>query len=58
MIDPAIRLQVRARADYLCEYCHSPEDASAALFEIDHLIPRSLGGSDELVNLAQEKPTM
>lgn len=52
MIDPAIRLQVRARADYLCEYCHSSEDASAALFEIDHLIPRSLGGSDELVNLA------
>lgn len=52
MIDSAIRQQVRARADYLCEYCHSSEDASAALFEIDHLIPRSLGGSDELDNLA------
>nr|WP_245927647.1 HNH endonuclease [Aphanothece hegewaldii] len=52
MIDSTIRLQVRARANYLCEYCHSSEDASAALFEIDHLIPRSLGGSDELVNLA------
>ena len=33
---------VRNRADYLCEYCHSPEKISASRFTIDHLQPRSL----------------
>lgn len=36
----------------LCEYCHSPERSSSDIFTIDHLIPRSLGGSDEYDNLA------
>jgi HNH endonuclease len=43
---------VRNRADYLCEYCHSPEKISASRFTIDHLQPRSLDGSDEEDNLA------
>jgi hypothetical protein len=47
-----VRQQVRERASYLCEYCHSSEEASAARFEIDHIQPRSLGGSDQLDNLA------
>jgi 5-methylcytosine-specific restriction endonuclease McrA len=47
-----IRKQVRERAEYLCEYCHALEEASAAQFEIDHIHPRSLGGSDALENLA------
>jgi hypothetical protein len=51
-ISASIRRQVRQRAKALCEYCHSPEDASAALFAIDHILPRSLGGSDDVENLA------
>ena len=47
-----IRQLVRKRADFLCEYCHSSEEASAARFDIDHIFTRSLGGSDELGNLA------
>jgi HNH endonuclease len=43
---------IRERAKYLCEYCHSSERLSANRFTIDHVIPRSLGGSDELNNLA------
>lgn len=43
---------VRSRAAYLCEYCHSPEKISASRFTIDHLHPRSLGGSDTEENLA------
>jgi HNH endonuclease len=43
---------VRQRAKYLCEYCHSPERSSSSRFTLDHLIPQSLGGSDELDNLA------
>jgi hypothetical protein len=51
-ISKEIRQLVRARAKYLCEYCHSSEEGSAARFEIDHIQPQSLGGSDTLENLA------
>jgi HNH endonuclease len=47
-----IRNKVRQRAKSLCEYCHSAEDLSASLFEIDHIYPRSLGGLDDWINLA------
>ena len=47
-----IKQLVRQRADCLCEYCHSSERLSANRFTVDHLIPRSLGGSDDLDNLA------
>jgi HNH endonuclease len=43
---------VRNRADGLCEYCHSPEKISTSRFTLDHLQPRSLGGSDTEENLA------
>jgi hypothetical protein len=52
MLDKNIRQLVRERAKFLCEYCHSTEEASAALFDIDHILPQSLGGSDALSNLA------
>lgn len=51
-ISKEMRQQVRERAKYLCEYCHSSEEASAAQFEIDHIRPRSRGGADTFENLA------
>lgn len=51
-ISETFRQLVRERAKRLCEYCHSPEILSANRFTIDHLIPRSLGGSDQMSNLA------
>jgi hypothetical protein len=51
-INEAVKQFVRERANYLCEYCHSLELLSANRFTIDHIVPRSLGGSDELENLA------
>lgn len=51
-INNTTRLFVRKRAKYLCEYCHSPEYLSADQFTIDHLLPKSLGGSDDPDNLA------
>ena len=51
-IPTAVRLLIRQRASFLCEYCHSSEEISAARFEIDHIQPRSLGGSDNIDNLA------
>jgi HNH endonuclease len=55
-INDQIRKLVRERAKCLCEYCHSSEEASAAKFAIDHILPQSLGGSDELDNLALACP--
>lgn len=50
-VNEATKKLVRQRAKFVCEYCHSSE-ASAALFAIDHIIPQSLGGSDNPDNLA------
>jgi hypothetical protein len=51
-ITDTARQQVRERACFLCEYCHSPEKLSANRFTLDHLTPQSLGGSDDMENLA------
>jgi hypothetical protein len=51
-INDSIKRLVRQHADCLCEYCHSSERLSANRFTIEHLIPRSIGGSDGLDNLA------
>jgi HNH endonuclease len=51
-ISELIKQSVRERANYLCEYCHSLEILSANRFTIDHVVPRSLGGSDDIENLA------
>jgi HNH endonuclease len=43
---------IRQRAQFRCEYCHYPEFLSSAPLSIDHIQPQSLGGTDDLVNLA------
>jgi hypothetical protein len=52
MVPPSTRQLVRHRAQFLCEYCHSPEAISPDRFTLDHVRPRSKGGSDDLNNLA------
>lgn len=52
MVSEQTRRLVRKRSEYLCEYCHFPEYLSPDRFTIDHIMPQSLGGSDELDNLA------
>lgn len=51
-IPKALYETVRQRAKFQCEYCHYPELLSSAPLSIDHVQPRSLGGSDNLNNLA------
>lgn len=51
-IDDTTREFMRRGANYLCEYCHSPERISTTRFTVDHIIPKSLGGSDGVDNLA------
>ncbi len=43
---------VRTRANGLCEYCHANEQWQFVRFTMDHIVPQSLGGSDDGDNLA------
>ena len=48
----ALRAQVRERARRRCEYCLYPDLIRSGPFAIEHIQPRSAGGSDNLENLA------
>jgi hypothetical protein len=53
---PARRAEVTARAGHRCEYCHLPTRGQVATFPIDHIIPRTAGGTNDLGNLALTCP--
>ena len=44
--------QVALKATHVCEYCHAPEIIFNFPFEVEHIIPVSLGGLNNLSNLA------
>ena len=44
--------EVARRARHRCEYCHAPEWIFNLEFEVEHVVPRARGGSDEFPNLA------
>lgn len=50
------RAEVVTRAGHRCEYCHLPARGQVATFPIDHITPRSVGGTNELSNLALTCP--
>jgi hypothetical protein len=52
MIDPKTRQQVRERAGNCCEYCGRTQASSTFPLQVEHVIPKKHGGSDEIVNLA------
>ena len=43
---------VAKRANRRCEYCGAPEAIFNFPFEVEHIVPKSRGGSDEESNLA------
>lgn len=51
-ISPTIREQVRERAQGRCEYCLVPERVALVAHEVDHVIARKHGGTDDVENLA------
>jgi 5-methylcytosine-specific restriction endonuclease McrA len=50
-ISDQIRDRVKAKAKNRCGYCLSLQDYVLGTLEIDHLIPRAKGGTDEEENL-------
>jgi hypothetical protein len=51
-MDDETAFVVRSRAADRCEYCRLPESYFTGLFQIEHIVARSHGGSDEDHNLA------
>jgi 5-methylcytosine-specific restriction endonuclease McrA len=43
---------VAERAEHRCEYCRAPEAIFNLAFEVEHILPTSRGGPDDLANLA------
>jgi HNH endonuclease len=43
---------VARRASHRCEYCRAPERFFNQEFEVEHIVPRSGAGSNDLENLA------
>jgi hypothetical protein len=50
-ISESLRQRVRKAAQDRCGYCLSPQRFVMGALEIEHLVPRSKGGSDEEDNL-------
>ena len=48
----AVRIAVRTRAGFQCEYCHLPLDSFIDPFHIDHVTARQHGGLTDYRNLA------
>jgi hypothetical protein len=51
-ISETVQALVRERARYLCEYCHASEKWQYVRFTVEHVVPLSLGGTNDLENLA------
>ena len=51
-IPDKLRRQVVERAGDCCEYCGIAQSGQEAVFHIDHIIPRAVGGSTVPDNLA------
>jgi diadenosine tetraphosphate (Ap4A) HIT family hydrolase/5-methylcytosine-specific restriction endonuclease McrA len=49
LLPGSTRYEVLKRARFRCELCGTPADEKA--LEVDHIIPRNHGGSDDIINL-------
>ena len=50
-ISDSLRLKVRRQANDQCGYCRSLQKYILGILEIDHIVPKAAGGSDDEENL-------
>jgi hypothetical protein len=50
-IPDEVQQHIRQQAQNLCEYCHASELWQYVRFTVDHIVPLSQGGTDDLENL-------
>lgn len=55
-IPARLKQRIRAHFSDCCAYCHTAESLTIAIFEIEHIIPRSAGGKTEFKNLCLACP--
>jgi len=48
----SLRLRVELRAGSCCEYCHALQEVCGYTFHLEHIKPKSGGGSSAMGNLA------
>lgn len=51
-----LRQFVESRARQRCEYCRMHQSLQGASFHVEHIVPLSLGGTDDVDNLAWACP--
>lgn len=56
-IPVALRKRVRSHFMQCCGYCKTLESLTVVTFEVEHIIPRSLGGLTEFENLCLACPS-
>jgi hypothetical protein len=52
-----LQRKIRIRFSNRCAYCQTPEDLTVAIFEFEHILPRSTLGKTEFKNLCLSCPT-
>jgi hypothetical protein len=54
-----VELQRRVREHFMncCAYCGTAEELTVAIFEFEHIVPRSVGGETVFANLCLSCPT-
>jgi len=52
-----LQRQVRERFASCCAYCRTAEGLTVAIFEFEHIVPRSTGGATAFDNLCLSCPT-
>ena len=55
-IPATLRRRVQEMDEGRCAYCHTPEELTVATFEVDHIVPASVGGTTVLENLCLSCP--
>jgi hypothetical protein len=55
-ISKALRTRVFHRDQLRCQYCHLMQIGQGAVFHVDHVIPRSIGGTTSESNLVLQCP--
>ena len=56
-IPTRLRQQIRKHFANCCAYCHTQEDLTVAIFEIEHIVTLSAGGDTSFKNLCLSCPT-
>lgn len=52
-----LRRQIRQHFANCCAYCRTAEALTVAIFEVEHIVPRSAGGETVLENICLACPT-